>query len=282
MRAIAAISLIPFMYIYIKAYYKGNMELSKAFFYSGLSLFCLIFCAYITGSIDAFYFCSNQRLWFIFFNFFMQFYLAEGFIFLGILFFRLHSVLVSSALALSQFTVRTFFTSYTVMLICAVLSGVLYASHLHRVKAAIFISIVGLLGIMLAIFIVCLYIYKLAQVHRATIDSFNDKDEMIRIITKTSLLCFIACLTCFLTAISLILSRTFSSIHLDFIHGIIHFIDMYTRFICIYLSFSYFDSQYMKLCGCCDKYCDELCTECLHKINQREIIQELEISSIDN
>ena len=41
--------------------------------------------------------------------------------------------------------------------------------------------------------------------------------------------------------------------------GLMVIIDVYTNFLCILLSYSYFNSMYYKLCGCADKKCGKLC-----------------------
>ena len=45
--------------------------------------------------------------------------------------------------------------------------------------------------------------------------------------------------------------------------------DIYTNFICIVLSFNYFNKYYYKLCGKCDSKCHRLWGQCLRKNSEK-------------
>merc|ERR1712157_354999 len=101
-----------------------------------------------------------------------------------------------------------------------------------------------------------LFIYKLIQVSRHIDDNNNDNDKLLKaVITKNTILTLISFgVTVLVIIIFVIVSVT--KLWWLAAYGIL--LDAFTNYICITLTFKYFDSIYFKMCGCIDAKCKNM------------------------
>ena len=103
--------------------------------------------------------------------------------------------------------------------------------------------------------------------------SQQNEDGLKHTITKTSLLTLISTCNTIFAYIVIAVWTYIDSIHFSFMRDILIILDMYTNFVCVLLSYKYFDGYYDKLCGKCDNGCDRLWTKIFVDKNQGMINQ---------
>ena len=118
-----------------------------------------------------------------------------------------------------------------------------------------------------------LFIKKLLSVHSGTENANSNSDNRIlKTVTKTIILQITSSITQFI--LPLFLSIPYSNNEVLFYSlyqvdiGI--FLDGYTNFLCIVMSYSFFNPLYSKLCGCIDKKCRICCTKWTYFIKQKQ------------
>jgi len=122
------------------------------------------------------------------------------------------------------------------------------------------------------------FIFKLFQVYK-TVDQHGTK--LMRLITKVSLLCVWSCLPLLGLSITAPLSSAISSVHWRGTTRIFPVLDVYTNFICIYLSFEYSQDYYSKICGWCDLKCFQCWMHCIgDKRKKLTVNQDEEVVSV--
>ena len=186
-------------------------------------------------------------------------YVFQLIMLLGILFFRLYLSFRATAFTISKCTIWSFSIYYSLTSICGVF-GAISVSTASTLGQSILGGTMGL-TLLLALWLICLFLYKLTQIYKASKSKGGD-DELVRVITKTSLLCFISTLNSILSLSIIPYSISSTSIHVKFVAAIVNIIDIYTNFLCIYLSYTYFARFYALLCGCCDMSCQYLWNKC--------------------
>ena len=192
------------------------------------------------------------------------------------MFIKVYYVFKESAYRLSQCTLRLFIILFMVLPIpLSFMSATLY-----EFGAKYRLVIYGIIGLFSLIF-TYLFVYKLYQIYRDSRKHQSDDKEnktdpanqFLSTLTKTTILAFTS--VSFTMLVPLVswndnMTETFLMI----------LVDVYTNFICVMLTYSIFDSQYQKCCGCCDKNFKK----CLFKIESgTDIINQMKtiISSSD-
>merc|ERR1712228_568834 len=102
----------------------------------------------------------------------------------------------------------------------------------------------------------------------------------MKLITKTSLLFFFSCLSLFAFSIA----ASFNSfIHSRVVVGIFAMIDVYTNFICVYLSFEHFHQFYLSICGFCDVKCYKCWMRCIgHSLDEIQLESNTKMIELDS
>ena len=118
--------------------------------------------------------------------------------------------------------------------------------------AAIFLFILLLCVLSVA------FIYKLIRVNK----QFKN-NELMPTITKISLLSSVSIISFIILygcALYLMMSRSIDEM---FVAMGLKSLEVYTTFVCIFLSLQSSDDCYKKICGCCDGLCEKICIRCI-------------------
>ena len=189
-------------------------------------------------------------------------YFAQYNVMIFLLFYRLKVVFDGTAYRLSRFTTWAFYTMYILSSILAVsvqVVNILMGGH--SPVRTILTSFSGLCGILMIFFLTFLFVTKLIDVNKHC--DGHRENKFLSTITKQSILTLISIASLLVSVvIFFLLSSTgmyVSSIDAYFIWKLCVLIDIWTNFICILLSYQSFNAYYIKMCGCCDTKCKELC-----------------------
>ena len=195
-----------------------------------------------------------------------------------ILFTRLRIVFENTSMALSNHSVLFFNICFVIALILFTLLPIL-----HIIKPSISIwtwcaSTFCFYNLSFMMTLTSLFIYKLKQVftnyiqlneqaksHYGVTMDYDDQErleneKMVKTFTKTSILAITSIVFTSISCILLVARFTFN-INSHFIYTLSEWIisiDIYSNFLFITLSYTYFDNIYYKLCGICDNQCQSL------------------------
>eukprot|EP01084_Bolivina_argentea_P068897 125414_1 len=268
---VVTICMIPPVFVYCTAYMKEKLKSPKRLFYAGLALFITIFVTFIGYIMVFINYCHNKKLYALLVSACNLLYAMQTTMLLQILFYRLFHVFKDTMLAFSKYTIVPWI-SYTVLFWMVYFIGFILYFISGKVQTGSFIiSTAGGLVILATIWLVSMFIYKLIQAHKLC-QSTADGRKLVNVVTKTSLLCFISTFNIMLTCIVLPLVSSSGSIHLDFLFRIILITDMFTNFLCILLSYSYFGSSYQIFCGCCHTKCNSAWSTCFQSKNENVMV----------
>ena len=273
------ISMIPFVYSYIASYTNGKLKASKSSFVVGLVFYLTIFIWLLVKIPASLYFCHDIDKGDIFSLLALQIYNFTVMMLFGILFYRLYIVFVNTSLALSKCAIISFCIFYVLTLIVLIPATYVVVQSRTNSDGDDRFWMLGITGFtlifVLNISLMCSFIFKLVQAYKA-IEEHGER--LIRLITKTSFLCFLACLSLLLLSIFAPLSAVITSIHWRAASGIFAVLDVYTNFLCVYLSFDHSRDYYYKMCGWCDLKCYQFWMCCIGA-NAKEAAMNLEVSS---
>ena len=251
-------SLIPHIFIYFKAYFNDKINIRASRFYPSSLLFIIIFVTLIITTMKVTQFCHNILLKNIYRHIAVQLYIIQNLILVGLFFHRLHSIFNGTDLGMSRFTIISFYCIFTALYMFAVIAGILWVLYISLSLVTIAMGF----GILLTIYLVGLYTYKLYQLFR-----LHPDQDLLGVMRKTSFLVFYSTFISLLTALCSVIFIINKSVHMVFIFDLVIIADMYSSFLCIYLSFRYFSGYYDKVCGyiesrffmlCCSKYIESI------------------------
>ena len=272
----SAISIIPAVYIFIRAYFNGDLKTLKTLYYTGLALFllCAMFC--ICGGISFALYCYHRTEWLIFANISVQTYNLQMLLLIAILYYRLMVIFQGTDMALSKCTNVSFWIYFALTSIVGTFTAANWANDYFVKFVGAFQGISGLLAIILIIFLVSLFVVKLHNVH--TISAQNGgkiKDTIVR----TSILAFISTFCTILHFIFQALAAEKESPHWDFVRNMVALFDVYTNFICTFLSYGYFRPHYLKICKHCNVCCHRLW---ISRFNEETAKDNVEVGSMSS
>ena len=260
--AIAAIALIPLIFIFIKAYMTKKMMIKSPFlFYVGVMLFLMIFTEFVSMSVWTSFECYGYKFNSILHQIVTQLFIIQTLVFLGALFYKLYTVFRETRLRLSRFTSTLWMFMYGLTAVLCIVSGFAYSLYRKSFLIPILSAFVGILLMILIVFVIFMYLYKLVIVYKSS----SQDTELLALITKTSLLASISIFVSIFTFILVALLPVINSPHFGFAYNIIVGVDMYSNFLSIFLSYRYFENFYFKLCHCCNSKCQYFWTFCMHK-----------------
>ena len=147
---------------------------------------------------------------------------------------------------------------YIFTIVASTSTSIVYANFYS--ESPLISAILGLFVVLLIIFLVILFVYKLYNVHK---ESEQNGEGIKSVIIKTSVLAFVSIFSTILIFIATPLSPVLNSIHWNFIRELCLICDVYTNCVCTLLANHYMESYYVKLCGCCDSTCHRLWSSCL-------------------
>ena len=274
------VSMIYPTFKLLRAYIKGEFISTKLLFYSAILLFIIIFVAFILDSIGAFLYCKHPAITTNIDFIWNWFYMLQALVVLEISFLKIYIVFKDSVYALSMTTVRLFAILYSIVFIVEAISIPLVipiiAPSMDYIAFTVWVFV--WYGVLLLIaWLVSSYIYKLIQIHKSSQAILSDNNQMVKTITKTSLLFGISLSTTFILMILInIWYLAFLNPVLEYAIFMICIIDQYTNFLCIILSFSYYQKIYDKMCGCLDSCCYRLWTQYLTKTDAAMVVKDIE------
>eukprot|EP01083_Nonionella_stella_P074923 203397_1 len=264
--ALAAVSIIYVTFLYIKA--QRVLQLPNGLYIAGLVFFTMTFMFYIVQTNKFIFYCSNPGVSDAFRAFSVHIYGAQVVILLGILFHRMIAVFTNTVFELSNKKIKCFVAIYVVTWIALTFHAIILSAYLIwgvwlvPYSAYVVVAAAGA-SCMLTLngLLIYLFIYKLIR----TFQSLNaNKDNLLHLITKTALLYFTSTFTLLFFIMAQPL-RKLQSVHLDFVCSLIVIADVYTNFMCIFLSYEFVDNYYEKICGCCHRKCYGFCSTCITK-----------------
>ena len=260
---LAAASMIPPIFVYFRAYIKGTFKTTRFFFYTGASLFILIFCTLILMTPGSVHICNDILYTNAFRLIIPQLFIFQNLILIGWFLYKLEYIFRGSTFAVSKGIITSFAVIYILFCVFFITSGILWALHVtHDLM-----PIAGVLTVLLTIILVGTFICKLFKVFHG-----NPDPEILILMRKTAFLVFISTSFIFSSVILGTLNFNFSSNYLQIGRFIFFILDMYSSFWCIFLSFEYFDRYYIKMCGCIEsKFFKICCKGCLMTQDEKNI-----------
>ena len=266
---ISLIMMVTAFYKYIKS---DNIQ-NKCLFWTGLIFFIITFLSIIMIIIYSIYFCRDMDTFNLFFTIATQLYIIQSLLLLALLFARLYYVFEGTTFALSQTAVKLYWIFYSFVIIVFIGSGL---AHVNLKDSITKLAIVGSafsMAIIVMIILVSLFLYKMNQVYQHV--NKEDDPELIKMITKTSILAAISGLATLLNAVGALHASLTNSIHFILLMRLVFVFDLVTNYWCIVLSYRGYNDWYLRLCG----ICDSVCTSCWHRIGRttkRELSVETE------
>ena len=265
--ALAAITILFPLWLYINAYTKNKLGSSLLLYYIGLTFFCAVWFDYVNMAIQYSNRCHNQRLFSILHSASICIYVFQAGTIVMFLFIRLIEIFKDTSFYLSKWTIR-WFIILEVFAVPFGIFGLLMRQYYTKLEfvGLLFWGLAALVYVITVLWLNYLFIYKLLEVYRGNSDKNNRSDKLlIATVTKTSLLCFISTSNVILFILTYILSFAWDSPHSIFIARVIICVDLYTNFLSVILSFGYFESWYFKSCGCCHRKCHSFWSNCVKK-----------------
>ena len=287
------IAILCFIYQFAKSMKSMESGQNKALKNLGFTLFStqMMYCM-VTGSANLIWaFAANCNLEFQRENYDVAItlyisiilYAAQYNVMVLLLFYRLRVVFHGTTYQLSRFTKWAFLIMYILSIILVAFSLLVFIlSRGHSSIWAISAPFAGLCLVSIIFFLTFLFVIKLIAVNKHC-DGTHQKDDnkLLSTITKQSILTLIS-IASLLASVTIffLLSWTrllASSINAYFVLALYSLVDIWTNFICIFLSYGAFNAYYSKMCGCCDTKCKQLCGKLAkpqkHEKIQSEIIQ---------
>eukprot|EP01084_Bolivina_argentea_P279322 477521_1 len=289
------ISTFPIIYQFVRKYIhvnKSTFESNAAkrmhrLFYIGLVFIFLTFLALLIDIVLHIFGCLRhnqlytEAIWNISSYLFSSLYVIQFYFLLLLLFMRIHTVFMGSVFHLSNHTVIMYKIIYAFMPITMITCVVMFSfnSIIFGILAALTVLMIMILVISLMI----LFTYKLIKVYKIESNAnVTDKDHLINVITKNTILTLSSLSMTFIQIIAVI-CQTFVLSNMNGIDptGFTTLIDLYTNMICFLLTYNEFNSYYYKLCKCVDVKCKHLCGKMVGS-DIKMLEMELDVTSKSN
>ena len=195
-------------------------------------------------------------------------------------FYRLRVVFDGTEYELSKCAIRTFFIMYALALIfIVVFAFVNDTDNDHSLLETAILLLVSLLLLSLILLLAILFVKKLIDVNRRCDGAQqNSANKLISGITKQTILTFTSISSLFMLFTLIFLLNAIATVYVEeFISIILIFslVDVWTNFVCIFLSYEAFDAYYTKMCGCCDTKCKQLCSKLAKPRTDEAIANEI-------
>ena len=265
--AIAAISMIPFVYSYITAYLNKSLKAEKSLFYLANLFYAIIFIIYMVQSIPYAVYCYHPFILYLVRQATFASYSFSNLVLFIIFFERLTLIFRNTQLAVSVFTKRLFYGLWWLRIFILLNSISFHAMMLKYQHLQNIYLLSGLSGSVIHIFLViwlnCLFINKLSKFH---------DNETVDIITKTAFFTSVSTLSTVVNFGIFFSSYYFGwrENNVNLFRGFIAFLDIETNFLSVFLVHTYYDKWYHKLCGCCHRKCKRFCND--------ELLNELQLA----
>ena len=265
---LASIIVIVPSYIFIKAYINNNLKTPKLLFYSGILFYIVLIIHFISEGIYFGLYCHYGDKYLIFDIITQYLYPFQGLILVTFLFIKLVFIFKSTEYAISKITIILYSIITTIAMSSALFGQtVIIFQNLGSFQLGLLSVLTGSCGyIFLILWLNVLFLYKLSVVYKMCKEANNKNHQyLIKVITKTAVLCFVSTVWIILFLISYFMIRISDSVHIYLISRVLLIGDIYTSFASIFLSYDYFDTWYFKIFGCCHHKCHSCLVYCANK-----------------
>eukprot|EP01084_Bolivina_argentea_P290094 498244_1 len=223
---LTAISMLPFAYMYIKAYINGQLKASKfLFMISSIFLIVVFSLLILLGAAFASY-CHDMELNNTLRAISVQLHSLHTLLLVGILFHRLDFIFKDTTMAISIYTLIFFWAYYILTVITLIIGSILFGSYYFHSLTSIMMAICGILVVTLTVILVCLFINKLYITHKL---SAQNGDILKQAITKTALLTFVSTCNTMIAYALIAIWNSIDNIHYSFVRDIFIVGDVYTN-----------------------------------------------------
>ena len=176
-------------------------------------------------------------------------------------------IFVGTSHELSKWAIWTFYSMYALAITFSLsFSLVNDWDEEYSLFEMICMLFAGLMLFSLILFVSVLFVKKLMDVNKAAGDAPKQGGNSLlsaitkqTILTLTSICSMVVVFSLNFVFNAIVTDILDSTIHAIFIYALGALIDVWTNFICIFLSYGAFDDYYTKICGCCDRKCKQLC-----------------------
>ena len=255
--AIAIVAIVVPTIIFIRAYRAKILKSSAFLFWFGLSYFTIL-SAYLFVNIMRYAFwCRYDDIRTIFNSIIPHFYPLQSFMIMGIFFTRLVYIFQGTTFKVSKLTN----IGYSLLIIVPIMMAETgnWMNTPERTPNGNLLTGIGSAGYIITVFLLNgLFIYKMMRVYRMVLANNSVSkpgQHLVKLITKTSLLCFVSTIGSMVFLSSYQWRNTMNHPHLFALTVVILIVDMYTNYLSVLLSFAYFDDWYFRFCGCCHRKC---------------------------
>ena len=181
-------------------------------------------------------------------------YVLQAFLMLITWFIRLYSAFKGTILQIHQATMIIFLSVAITIFIFGVIFGfdrtLIYSDVINEHNWYIVGVILAAIFISLILFLCSLFIYKLVMVYK----NLGSDEGFIKLITKITILNFTSIFITIAFIPSLVAYTM--GIYGEFVHHFAILINYLSNFICIILSYTYYDKQYNRYCGWMNNRCN--------------------------
>jgi len=255
---IVVIAMVAAVYKYIAAHIRSLKEYQTSQNFFVLSLvYCLLLIVYfIDLIINNQSYCRNETIASIAGIASYYLYNTQSLIFAFILFVRLVRIFEGTAFALPKTTVLVCaaIVLFEVCFACILYALLLFSDKWHSVWLAL-LALTAIIGICIIIALNVTFIRKLSLVHKSSSD-----ENLLMIITKNSLLCFVSTSITFLCYLAFIIRFSVDSVHIMFVTELTLVCDLCTNFLCVLFTTKYFEQWYFWLCKRCHRRLIRFCS----------------------
>ena len=185
-----------------------------------------------------------------------------------ILFGRLVTIFKGTTFKVSKSKIVIFVVTVTPVIMATLIGTILFYGPYTQNQKKLGLLILVCTGTAYAVWLIVLnglFINKLVRVYKANRNSTAANERLIRVITKTSILCFTSTWCTILFIGTYFLKDAINSPHYYLFTGLLLFIDNYTNYWSVLLTFKHFEHWYMRLCGFNDRKCFVFWNRCVNK-----------------
>ena len=259
----AVITMMPPIYIYISSYIRNKLKSTKLLFYAGLFMFICIPLSLILNAIFCLYRCHNPELGELIAAPRFYIYPIQGIMLTLILFIRLISIFKDTKFRLSKCTIISYVSMVGFGFISTIIGNTLIQWDKTQFIGFLLWILLGFDYLFCVIWLNILFLRKVFKVHKASRMNLNNRQKLLNMITKTTILCVMS--TSFIIiylVVFFVYVGTSDSLKYYVMIGFTLCADLYSNFLSILLSYSYFSGWYEKLCGCCHYKCIQCWSKC--------------------
>ena len=270
---------IPLTIKFLKTHFKKNQNQKQKqpqyLFYAGIAFVLTTYIILIADTISIFFYECNHMWWMLFMLIFGFTYTLQIMLVLIILFLRVYFIFQTSAYAISKATIGIFLIVFvSIPPTVGVVEFWYHTSH-HSESSSIGLAICYFVNILVMLSLLLLFIHKLFTIygHLPKIEDIKQSEthrSLMRVITRTVVLTSISVIFTLTASIGFITIDKLNKLGFMIV-TIMVVIDVFTNFVCILLSYAYFNDYYDKLCGRFDIFCGGIC----NKITGASLMNEM-------